>query len=144
MNINDLIPSNNQIKSSREALFANLVISSEKGCSIEVNESNSTNTTNDLAALFLSNSTNKKPLLEISFNENYQELNRTNANKQKRNNELDFLNSLCKVPMNVNDECCIVQYYIEFKTIFPKSFVIKPLGFAANYCFGKCSKCKFS
>jgi hypothetical protein len=139
VNINDLVISNEEVKYLNDSLFKTLIITSEKDCSIE-NGDTANKSTTDVSTLYLSSFHDKRPLLEIIYNHDLQEDSSKNFQpiKQKRDSDVDILKSACKVPLNLNEECCLIQYYVEFRTIFKPNFILKPLGFPANYCFGKC------
>ena len=144
VNIYDLVISNEDVKFLNESLFIRLAIVSEKDCLIESDQNKNdvnTQSTTDISILYLSSSRDKKPLLDVIYN---PDLNEEDSNKnlppvkQKRDSEVDILKNICKVPLSLKEECCLIQYYIEFRSLFSHKFILKPLGFHANYCFGKC------
>lgn len=146
LNLDSLVITSGHVKFLNESLFNRLVISSGKECSIEINQQNSVMTSaNNISKLYMSSFHNKRPLLEIVYNDN---LNLDSVKnffpiKQRRGeSNLEILKNSCKVPLNPNNECCLMQYYVEFRLLFKKSIILKPLGFQANYCFGKCHKRK--
>lgn len=139
VNINDLVISNHEVKHINDSLFKTLVITSEKDCSIETGDiANKSSAV--VSKLYLSSFHDHRPLLEIIYNNDLQEDSSKHFQplKQKRDSDVDILKNACKVPLNLNGECCLIQYYVEFRTIFKPNFILKPLGFPANYCFGKC------
>ena len=128
---------------SNDTIFDVLVIKCHEECQFELNQFNAKPT--KIPTVILKTHHSHKPLLQINNidknSERNEQINKQFEFKRLKRvyNDVSMTNICKNNQLDPKSKCCLMPFRLDFSMLKLTQWIISPLSFSANYCFGHCS-----
>jgi hypothetical protein len=131
------------IDNQNVSLFETLIVKCYKDCPLEIYLNGSfSNKPSKLPVVALSVYGKLKPLVQVNNPDDklkpIQRVRRSSSRHSQSKNDI-VLTNLCKNnKVDPRSKCCLMSLKLDFSVLKLTQWVISPLSYNANYCFGTC------